>query len=269
LQKSLNIVLLLLLLFTIVLFAASCNKEPEPKKPLSSAEQKPKAPPALETMKDNLDQIIAGLESKKKMESDSYLAQDSHMIANEKSGKSKKSAGQESSAQENWEKEIKALKNLHQNWNTLEPESLKAGLGITARNNFEEGLEQLSGEISQERVKESLFSSIKLYNNYADIVDVFANRIPSEFFRVKYESMSAICYGEDNNWQNAQEHASKLEECWETLKMQAKDADKKLIDKTQFAVQDLLKSIESQQADLLLIKGEILMTNLQKLEEEV
>lgn len=270
-KKSIHIVLAVVLIFAILPSLASCKKESKAQKPRSSAEEKPQAPSSLKSIKENLDKIIAELESKKKMTSDSSLAQDSQLVSKEKTGKSKKGGeGAESSAKgiQNWQNEIKILKALHQNWNSLEPDALEAGLGLSSRNNFEEELDQLSEAIGQEKVKESFSSTINLYNNYADIVAVFANRLPAEFFRVNYESMSAIFYGEENDWQMAINHARKLEECWETLKMQAKDADKKLINRIEFAVQDLLKTIENQQTDLLLIKGEILMKNLAKLEEE-
>jgi len=107
-----------------------------------------------------------------------------------------------------------------------------------------------------------------VYKNYADMAQIFTNSVPAELYQVKYEIMAAVYEASQKNWPTAEEHLPKIKEHWVYLSAQAKDADPKALSRTQFAVLDLEKAIQSKQMESVIIKGEIAMNNLKSLESK-
>jgi hypothetical protein len=168
-----------------------------------------------------------------------------------------------------WQKEFSSLKTIHTGWNSLMPEAVEAGMSIDSRNQFSKSLEQLTQDISKQKLEDSISALLMLYKNYADLNKLFTSSVPAEFYQVKYEIMAAIFEASRKNWTSAEEHAPKIQERWVHLSAQAKDADPKILNRTEFAVLDLDQAIKSKQMELVMIKGEIAMTNLKSLEEKL
>jgi hypothetical protein len=168
-----------------------------------------------------------------------------------------------------WQKEFNSLKTIHTNWNSLMPEAVEAGMSIDSRNQFSKSLEQLTQDISKQKLEDSISALLMLYKNYADLTKLFTSSVPAEFYQVKYEIMAAIFESSRKNWTVAEEHAPKIKERWVHLSAQAKESDPKIINRTEFAVLDLEQAIKSKQMELVMIKGEIAMTNLKSLEEKL
>ncbi|MDD3364971.1 MAG: hypothetical protein PHZ03_08330 [Syntrophomonas sp.] len=165
-----------------------------------------------------------------------------------------------------WQKEFSSLKTIHTNWNSLMPEAVGAGMTIDSRNQFSTTLEQLTQNISNQKLEDSISSTLMLYKNYADLTQVFTTTVPAEYYQVKYEIMAAIFEATRKNWTAAQEHAPKIKEHWVYLSAQAKESDLQIINRTDFSISDLQQAITSKQMELVMIKGEIAMTNLKSLE---
>jgi len=168
-----------------------------------------------------------------------------------------------------WQKEFSTLKDIHSTWNILMPEAVGAGMTISARDQFDKALEQLTQDISNQKLEESISDALILYKNYADLTSLFTTSVPSEFFQVKYEVMSAVFESSRKNWSAAAEHVPKFKEHWVYLSAQSKEVDAKLVSQTEFAILDLERAIQSKQMELVIIKGEIAMTNLKNLEEKL
>jgi len=185
-------------------------------------------------------------------------------------GQKTQSQGSQSQGQStDWQKEFSTLKNIHSTWNTLMPEAVGAGMTITSRDQFDKALEQLTQDITKQKLEESISDALVLYKNYADLTSLFTTQVPSEYYQVKYEIISAIFESSRKNWTAADEHVPNIKEHWVYLSSQAKDVDAKLLNQTEFAVLDLQKAILSKQMELVIIKGEIAMTNLKNLEEKL
>jgi len=168
-----------------------------------------------------------------------------------------------------WQKEFSTLKNIHTSWNTLMPEAVSAGMSVSSRDQFDKALEQLTQNISNQKLEESLAAALVLYKNYADLTPLFTTSVPAEFYQVKYEIMASIFESSLKNWSAAAEHVPKLKEHWVYFSSQATQADPKLLNQTSFAISDLEKAIQSKQMELVIIKGEIAMINLKNLEEKL
>ncbi len=112
-------------------------------------------------------------------------------------------------------------------------------------------------------------AAIELYGQYANLVEQFDTPVPSDFYRLKYEIMSASAEAGQKEWNIAQERVPRIKEYWNHVKVQAKVKDENLMNCTEFSLQDLENAFKSQETDLLLIKTEIVMKNLQELEKKL
>ncbi|MEN6326624.1 MAG: hypothetical protein ABFD18_10540 [Syntrophomonas sp.] len=176
-------------------------------------------------------------------------------------------SGMQAQGQENvWQKADKSLKSIHQSWNKLEPEAIKAGLQVKARDDFEKGLEDLTLNVGQQKSEESLMAAVSLYKHFAELAMVFAMPTPPDYFQVKYEIMAAITKAAKEDWLAAQKHLPNIQEHWSSLKIQAQGMDAKLLNQSEYSIHDLMDAITSEQSDLVMIKGEIVMNNLKQLE---
>lgn len=170
---------------------------------------------------------------------------------------------------EDWQIEFTTLRGLHTNWNSVMPGVVQAGMSSEARTQFTMSLDKLTQEINKQQPESSLAAALDLYKYYADMVHSFQTSTPAEFYQVKYEIMSVIWAGSQNNWALAEEHVPKMREHWLYLGAQAQGIDSKMLDKTEFAIMDLEQAVRNKQSDLTMIKGEVAMTNLQSLEAKL
>lgn len=301
-KRSRNIIVLILIFCIIAV--SGCSKSSAEKKPSESNGQKSKAPTELKNIATELDTIISELDKTIKQQKAAMLPQNillnpqgktqtaqnqstqtqTDQSQNEQSQNQKTSAGQSSSAQTqsgasqgneaqgqatDWQKVLASLKNIHSSWNSLMPEAIEAGMSIDARNQFEKALEQLTQQISQQKLEGSVSAALMVYKNYADMTQIFTNSVPAEYYQVKYEIMAAIFEASQKNWSVAEQHAVKIKEHWIYLASQAKNVDTKVLSCTEFAISDLEQAIKSKQDDLVMIKGEIAMNDLKSLEDKL
>ncbi len=290
-NRILSLFLTVILISGLFLLPACSAKEPKAKKPQQSSEQKPKAPPELEKLQKDLDKIIkeldkmiiaeklpayksekepSGVSGGQEQKKDSGKKEESK----DKSSSSSKGKGGEeqkstSSPKDPWSAINQGTKSLHKNWNKLEPEAVKAGLPVSSRKHMERNLSSLTKATGQRNNEESLTAAIGLYQPLADTAQVFAKTLPPDFFRVKYEVMAAMLESLGQDWEKASLRLPRMQENWESLKVQAKDADPGLISCSEFALRDLEGAIEKREIELVRIKGEICLDNLQKLEDKL
>ena len=242
------------------IYGCGSRSQSEPRKPTPSMEQKPKAPAALKNILAELDSIITEVDAKWKTQSQTGLEpvtkldpsvenkgkkQEQEKDKQEESSKSEKAPAGENENRSTspassltWQKEIQSLKKIHENWNMVEPEAIKAGLTTTIRDNFEQALNLLTQEINQHRVEGTLLAAIILYGHYADIAQLFSTPLPAEFFRVKYEIMSSNVRVGKREWESAQAHAARSLEHWSHLKVQAEEIEPNLLSRTEFSLHD-------------------------------
>ena len=172
-------------------------------------------------------------------------------------------------ASNDWQKEFTSMRKIHESWNSLMPEAVEAGMGIEARHQFTAALEQLTQAITARQPEASMTAALELYKNYSDLPRFFPGADPPEFHRLKYEVMAAVYESSQKNWSKAEEHVPKMQEQWLYLGAKAKDADPKMLRRTEFSIMDLQNAIKTRQTDLIMIKGEIAMTNLSNLQSKI
>ena len=167
-----------------------------------------------------------------------------------------------------WQKESMSLMNIHRKWNELEPDAMEAGLPSSSRDAFEQALDRLTLSINEQKLQDSFMAAIDLYQRYTSgLSQVYTLSTPPEFYQVQYQTMAAIAAARNQDWTVASDSIAGVDEPWGLFKAQVKQADKKLLRRSEFSLQDLQQAVNSQDLNLVTIKGEIVMNNLKALEK--
>jgi len=260
--------------------------------------QKPKAPSGVEEILKEIDKITMALDKKTRAAKMPFFPAQEQMpqegqgqdgggqgnsgtsgdkqggTQGEEGGQSEQGPGgkgqnKETQSGAQFQAETAGLIKIHESWNNLEPEAAKAGMSSASRDDFEQELDKLTTAISEQKLDESLLSSIELYKKFSDLIQVFSLSLPPDYFQVKYEAMAAMARAAGQDWEQASAHMASIKEPWDRLKVQAQKAGQETIMKTDFAVTDLENAVNSNQLSLVMIKGDILMKNLKALEQKL
>ncbi len=176
-------------------------------------------------------------------------------------------AGQQGTA--DWTREQDSIRKINQQWNSLEPEAIKAGLNPEVRDQFEKTMEELTMNISERKARESLIGAIELYRSYSDMAMVLKSKLPPPYYRVKYELMMSAARANALQWDMARQHASSLSQHWEMVRMKNEGQDNEVFTKTEYSLTDVKRAVDLKQKQLVLIKAEIAMQNLEDMKKKL
>lgn len=291
LSRRSTITILIIIIITILLApgCSSKSKDSQAKKPSTSTQQKP--PPELKSILGDIEKIIADLSKQIAMDKKPAQQMQTGQSQSGQSGQSGQSnSGQSSQSQSGqsqsgnqkgmsqssnssktqedpWLKLESGLKDIHKSWNKIEPEAIKAGLSVSEIKSFEQAIEKLTLQISKQNKMGSLGDAIELYGQYANLAKVFKSPVPADYYKTKYEIMAASVEATNGEWTKALERAPKIKDYWKSLKVQAKVKDEKIISRSEFSMDDFETALNSNNLDLLIIKAEIVLENLQQIEK--
>lgn len=178
-------------------------------------------------------------------------------------------SGSANEGQVSWEKEIKSLMEIHENWTTLQAQAMQAGMNNSIKNQFDEALDTLTAEINRENDIESALAAINLYGQFAEIARLFEDELPPTYYDTKHQVMLATAWGQQGEWDLAQSQSVTMLDEWDTLKHQSDKAEKSTVACAEIAIQDLDRSINNNSRELVVIKGEIAVKEITKLKEEL
>lgn len=169
-----------------------------------------------------------------------------------------------------WGPETKILMNIHQNWNTVQAEAVKAGMNTDIKESFDQKLDLLTAEINNQNDAGSLMAAIGLYGELSELAQLFQGEIPPAFYDGKYEVMMVTGLGQMGEWEQARSELPNMKDRWESLKMQSSEKAKPQTTAcTEIAIRDLARAVESESRELVMIKGEIAVKDMMKLQEEL
>ncbi|MGE5380584.1 MAG: hypothetical protein ACM3NT_05895 [Methylocystaceae bacterium] len=299
--------LLVIISLTLIFSTVGCQKKQEakPMKQASSQNQQAAKPPKnVKSMLQEIDKILKALDQKaqqqklpqiKTQPAEKTASQQakgqaassggnqggSQMGSNQK-GQQQGSNGQQQQGQQqqqvpaptippavNWQPEIESLKKLHQEWNALEPEAVKAGMTTEARQKFEAALDGLTAAINKKDITQSEKSAAQLYLEFGRILSYFKYPLPQDYFQVKYLVMTTIAAAFSGDWNTAAADMQNIQEPWSRLRTQADEKQKTEVDRTEHSIQDLTQAVGQKDLSLTYIKSEIVLGNLKKIEEKL
>ncbi len=286
------IVLVVLVFFSAILVSGCSQKAGgNEKKPAPAAEEKTPPPPALKTLLTDLEEVMTDLEKMVLAEKNPSLSvaeqgsdgggQGQGQSSGQQGGGQGEGGGQEQSGQaggssggnkanaqqQAWMKIEKSLTSIHRDWNMLEAQVMKEGMDTADRDSVEQALARLTSSVDRKDAEESVFAVLDVYKYYPDMVEFFDNKVPADFYRVKYEVMMIYALSSKQDWIIADEHVPPMKTAWDALKKDEKlKSEKDMVKQTENALEDIEMAVNMEDAYLVKIKSSIALDNLKQLE---
>lgn len=289
----------IIFIITVMIILSGCSGQSESaQKPAQPETQRAEMPSEFETIVSETEKIILETDQKWKSRQPTMLRKSTPLQPQEgdqtgqsgeqqESGNQNSSGNQEQEGQQNnqqgkqeqggkgsempvtWEQEVKSLMSIHENWTTLQAQAMQAGMNNATKSAFDEALDRLTAELNDENDVESLLAAINLYGQFTEIARLFQAELPPSFYDTKYQVMLVTALGQQGEWDTAQTQSVNMEEEWDTLKTQADKAEKSTVSCTEIAIQDLARAVSNNSRELVIIKGEIAVKEMMKLQEEL
>jgi len=182
-------------------------------------------------------------------------------------GNKPKSSPAKSQKQDPWAKITPLVNSLHYQWNELMPDVSSKGAARELTDNFSNSLNNLTNTIITKNKDSTLMASNKLYSYIPDILYLYKSKTSPELKRIKYYTRDAVLNSLNPNWAVAEADITSLKSSWLTFK---NTADKKLneeVSKLDYSINELEKVIKDKNQPLIDIKGRVVLTNINALEE--
>ena len=139
-----------------------CNNNTPQKKPTETQETE-KPPPELEKMKKSLAELGTMLEKRRSPEVEVALEAEKGGQGNQEGGESEGDGGQQNqkggqqakALSREWQEEMELVRNLHREWNGLEPEAVSKGMSNATQEALETNLFDLTRAIESRQALEA------------------------------------------------------------------------------------------------------------------
>lgn len=170
---------------------------------------------------------------------------------------------------EQWEKIDKKIEEVHQKWNTYEPESMKKGATTDRTDKFSESINSLTKSIEARNIKEIYRFGSESMLNLKPMFDLYDDDIRGDINKLKYITYQSYLKAISGNTtqgisllNETQEDIQKIK-----LKLEKKDSKIEVLDKLELSMMDMAKSLKMKSISLIRIKKDIIIKNLEELDK--
>lgn len=176
---------------------------------------------------------------------------------------------QTATAVEEWREEMELVRDLHRDWNSLEPEAITKGMTSATQAALEENLARLTRAVEGRQALEAQLAANQVYRYYIEVAARFKTKIPPNLERVRYHVTEARLQAEQGSWAVAQEETRKALEIWYRLSYSLTRIDRRMLNQMEHSLTDLRDAVVEMSMILTSIKTEIALQNIDTLEREL
>ncbi|MDK2798459.1 MAG: hypothetical protein PWP27_39 [Clostridiales bacterium] len=277
-NRIINYIALTLILFLVITNFSACSKKSAKSAPKNISENEKKVPDSLKELESGIQDIIDELdkkenteksEAKVKIESKTEMKQESDKdkSKNEMKEETKEEIKKESPQDKQWKSVTQKVESLHKQWNSLQPEVVKAGIPKKVIDEFSNSLNTLTTYTQTEDKQNTLFYANELYRLIPDFMEQYHSKTPPDLKRIGYFVRDAKYNGMINQWEKSKSSINNLKSHWSIVKAQVKKEQEKQASTMEFSIYELEKVILLSDINLTTIKSDIVLENLKKLEE--
>lgn len=258
--------MVLLNIFIVLFLVSSCKTNPS-KKP-NAYEKKDKAPQSLNAILENVNSILKDVEEVKKVAIKPEPSNEVKGIENQKD-KEKDAKNKAEEIQKLWDSMNKSINDIHKYWNAYEIEGAKKGITADSTLKFEESINSLTLAIENRDSFNILNSGSEVYKNLAFFFDLYKDEIKGDISKIKYCTYKSYLLAEKGEIDASKEVLTEGENYINNMRIKlAKDKEKsKNVDKISFSIQDMKEVLKLNNSNLLKIKRDIVLKNLEALEK--
>jgi len=155
------------------------------------------------------------------------------------------------------------VQTLHLSWNDYMPEIIAKGAGRELLDGFSSALNELSTAISATDQNAILITANKVYKYVPDFYALYEGKL-AEFKRINYYTRNIILYAASDDWANVSLNLAELKDTW-TLAKNSSAQQQEDTTRLELSIYELEKVVQSKDKDLVKIKGELTLNNIQTL----
>lgn len=265
------------------IFLNGCGKSPEKKPPQNTqkqeSSQKPKEPEELKDITKDIESILKEAEKKQEIQENPSQSEGQNKQGQESSqeGEGEEQPSQPKDAEkdsqkseiENWTKEEKAVQSIHEKWNSLETATVEAGGQDSLITEFEINLDNLTNQVMGKNIMGTQKAANELYGSTIKIADLYQTDNPPPADMMKYFTQESLLAIEEDNWADARSSAQDLKKQWEKVKTMLDKNGAELSTQMDYAIYDFDQSINKKNKDVAKIKGDIVLSNIEKIIKEL
>jgi hypothetical protein len=168
-----------------------------------------------------------------------------------------------------WQSLEQTMQDLHQRWNSLEPQVVQAGGGPELITNFENQLTILTDKITARQAMPTLIAVNEAYRFMPDFFNLFQANSPPELYRLRYHTNSILFQSKTGSLSAAQSDLTKLKEEWSRFKPRLEGVDPLQLSQFEFGLSDLETALQQKNKALVEIESTIVLNNIDNLESQI
>lgn len=171
--------------------------------------------------------------------------------------------------EDNW-KMIQILSDgMYFTWNSIQPDLIEKGVSLVKIENFSSVLADLSKAVKSKNIANAQIAVFQLTQMISEFYSYYRTNVPSEVQRLKSTVTGINFYVKQNDWDMTHDLARQLQQELEALKINVENNKSYIFQMLELSVTDLGKSIQEQDQALVLIRTNLVITNIQELETEL
>jgi hypothetical protein len=169
-----------------------------------------------------------------------------------------------------WEDTLKTVEDTHKQWNDYENTAVKDNARDDSIRKFEAHLNSLTVAVNQRDPLAVMNEANGMSLVAADFLALYRNNPDSEIVRVGHYLQQTCIDSRQDKWDNARRSVSSAKQAVGKLEQKVKleEADKGLMNKLRLSIDNLGSAMEDRDLDLLKIKKDIALENLEEVEKK-
>lgn len=168
-----------------------------------------------------------------------------------------------------WEDIMKIVTETHTSWNSIEFKSGKDGITEEEINKLEESLNELTIFVDEKDDMKAISLANEVILSISDILAHYDGNIDAEINKIKYFARMTLIYGQLGDWASADKAIKESFPVFSTLaqKINLEEKDKEKLSKLEHSIVDMEKVIKDENKELLKIKRDIIVENVDTIKE--
>ncbi|ODM24924.1 hypothetical protein EFD62_04805 [Acetivibrio mesophilus] len=184
-------------------------------------------------------------------------------------GNEPSATGMEEQKEDPWKEIDKTINILHYQWNSYTPLAAKKNAGSDLIDGFSTALNSLTDTIISKNKTNTLLAASYLYAYVPDFYSLYRTETSPEIKRVRYYTRNAMLNAMTANWEQADSDVKNLKTIWNMYKNIIPEEQKELSSQLDYSIQEFEKVLSDKNQSLCDIKGRVVMSNIQALEESM
>lgn len=181
-------------------------------------------------------------------------------------------SGQPSSSKEDnkqkdpWKDIDKTINMLHYQWNSFKPMAVKKNASADLTEGFSTALNSLTNTVISKNKTNTLLTASYLYSYIPDLYALYKTQTSPEIKRIRYYTRNAMLNAMTANWEQADTDMANLKSTWNLYRNLVQEEQQEQASQLDFSIYELEKVIMEKNQPLCDIKGRVVISNIQALE---